>query len=205
MTGAVTIDGWTQPGYAGGAPIVEFPGTLGVAAADSAVRGLRLKQLATTSAADRLALRGSILAHELGLEGVTDARDRRHRPGEGNQLAALTLYAGSTGATIRGNEFTGTVLVQSTASATIGGTTDAARNRLAGGPLARVDVLGSATIRATGSASARRAGRPRRPRTTASMSNRARRCRSAAAFPARQCDRRIRRGSRGAGDRHHPG
>ena len=140
VTGAVTIDGWTQPGDAGGPPIVEFPGTLGVAAADSTVRGLRLQQLATTSAADRLTLRGSILANELGLEGVTDAVIGGTATGEGNRLAALTLYAGSTGATIRGNEFTGTVLVQSTASATIGGTTDAARNRLAGGPLARVDV-----------------------------------------------------------------
>jgi hypothetical protein len=147
---------------AGGPPIVEFPGTLGVAAADSTVRGLRLQQLATSSAADRLTLRGSIMANELGLEGVTDAVIGGTGSDEGNRLGALTLYAGSTGATIRGNEFTGTVLVQSTASASIGGTTDAARNRLAGRRPRNRDDPGQLDR-------PRRDGRGRRskPRTTA--------------------------------------
>jgi hypothetical protein len=131
IVGPATIDGATQPGYAG-APLVEIDGSL----AGSGASGLTVLAGAST-------IRG-LAIYRFGQNGIT------LQGGGGNRVEGNRLGVDGSGATALGNGGDGVSILGSSAN-TIGGTTAAARNVIGGNGGSGVSISSEGSA-ATGNA-----------------------------------------------------
>jgi parallel beta-helix repeat protein len=107
VTDAAIIDGWSQPGFAG-TPLVELDGSLaganavgvGIAAADSTVRGLAVNRFSADGINAFGSPNVSIIGNYVGVDPTGTFA-------EGNGGIGVMVQEGSTGAVIQGNLISG--------------------------------------------------------------------------------------------------